>query len=212
MTSPMALVPARSRWQVVVTAAMVAGMALLAGCAGLRSVSCDVASFGQWPVERQPGSYAFDRLPSQQARAAEADALEAAARPALAKAGFVPAASGQSPDVLVQVGVRTTRADYYPWADPVWWRGGFGYWRHGPWMGPSWSLTMRTDATRYEREVAVLVRDRASNRPLFEARASTESTTAAGVEVLGAMFEAALMDFPKTGVNPRRVVVESGSQ
>lgn len=189
-------------------AAMAGVAALLAGCAAVRSVDCDVASFGDWPADRKPGTYAFDRLPSQQARAAEAESLEAAARPALAKAGFTPAAEGQAPDVLVQLGARTTRTDYYPWADPVWWRGGFGYWRRGPWMGPSWSLSMRTDATRYEREVAVLLRDRASNRPLFEARASTESATQAGADGLAALFQAALMDFPKTGVNPRRVVVE----
>ncbi|MFO1291836.1 MAG: DUF4136 domain-containing protein [Rubrivivax sp.] len=181
--------------------------AALGGCAALRSVASDVSTFGDWPAERKPGSYAFDRLPSQQAQAAETERIENAARPALAKAGFVPAAAGQAPDVLVQVGARITRTDLYPWADPLWWHGGFGYWRHGPWMGPSWSLSMRYDATRYEREVALLIRDRASGKPLFEARASNEGGTAAGDETLAAMFEAALVDFPKTGINPRRVVV-----
>ena len=182
-------------------------LATLAGCAAMRNVASDVSTFGDWPAGRKPGSYAFERLPSQQAQPAQADAAEAAARPALAKAGFVEAAPGQAPDVLVQVGARITRTDLYPWADPLWWHGGFGYWRHGPWMGPSWSLSMRYDATRYEREVALLIRDRASGKPLFEARASNEGGTAAGDETLAAMFEAALVDFPKTGINPRRVVV-----
>lgn len=181
--------------------------AALGGCAALRSVASDVSTFGDWPADRTPGSYAFDRLPSQQARAAETERIENAARAALAKAGFVPAAAGRQPDVLVQVGARVTRTDIYAWADPLWWRGGFGYWRHGPWMGPSWSLSMRYDASRYEREVALLIRDRASGKPLFEARASNEGGTAAGDDTLAAMFEAALMDFPRTGVNPRRVVV-----
>lgn len=184
---------------------------LLAGCAAMRSVSSDVTSFGAWPADRQPGTYAFERLPSQEARAAEAGALEALARPALAKVGFTPAAAGQEPDVLVQVGARTTRTDVYPWADPLWWRGGFGYWRRGPWLGPSWSISAHYDATRYEREVAVLIRDRASGKPLFESRASNEGSTVAGADTLAAMFEAALMDFPKVGVNPRRVVVTPAS-
>jgi hypothetical protein len=181
--------------------------ALLSGCASLDSVWSDVASHGEWPPERPPGRYAFERLPSQQSRAGEADALEAAARPALAKAGFVPVAPDQEPDVLVQVGARTTRTDYYPWADPFWWRGGAGYWRYGPWMGPAWSTSLYYDATRYSREVAVLIRDRRSGKPLFEARASNEGSTWGGHEMTAAMFEAALMDFPRTGVNPRRVVV-----
>ena len=119
-------------------------LATLAGCAAMRNVASDVSTFGDWPAGRKPGSYAFERLPSQQAQPAQADAAEAAARPALAKAGFVEAAPGQAPDVLVQVGVRLTRTDVYPWGDPLWWPGGFGYWRHGPWiglhrpLGPAW--------------------------------------------------------------------------
>ena len=57
--------------------------AALSGCAALNSVTSDVSSFGEWPSARKPGTFAFERLPSQQSRAAETDALEAAARPAL---------------------------------------------------------------------------------------------------------------------------------
>jgi hypothetical protein len=60
---------------------------------------------------------------------------------------------------------------------------------------------------RYEREVAVLIRDRASGKPLFEARASSEGNSSPGARVLSAMFNAALMDFPRLGLNPRQVVV-----
>jgi Domain of unknown function (DUF4136) len=174
----------------------------------MNSVSSDVSSFGEWPAGRKAGSYAFERLPSQQSRAAETEALESAAKGALAKAGFTPVAAGQEPEVLVQVGARVGRTDTYPWADPIWWRGSFGYYRYGPWFGPRWGLGMQFDATRYEREVAVLIRDRASGKPLFEARASNESSSSsAGSATLAAMFEAALMDFPRLGMNPRRVVV-----
>jgi hypothetical protein len=61
---------------------------------------------------------------------------------------------------------------------------------------------------RYERQVALLIRDRASGKPLFETRASSEGTTRSDIAMLTAMFEAAMMDFPRLGMNPRRVVVE----
>ena len=187
---------------------LLAATVALSGCAAMNSVSSDVSSFGEWPTDRKAGSYAFERLPSQQSRAAETEALENAAKAALAKAGFTPVAAGQEPEVLVQVGARVGRTDTYPWADPIWWRGSFGYYRYGPWFGPRWGLGMQFDATRYEREVAVLIRDRASGKPLFEARASNESSSSnAGSATLSAMFAAALMDFPRLGMNPRRVVV-----
>ena len=188
-------------------ACLLAATLAVGGCAALKSVSSEVSSFGDWPVERKPGTYAFERLPSQQARAEETAALEAVAQGALAKAGFAPAAAGQEPEVLVQVGARVGRSDS-PWADPFWWRGSFGYYRHGPWLGPRWGLGAQFESARYEREVAVLIRDRASGKPLFEARASNESgSSSAGSATLAAMFEAALMDFPRPGMNPRRVVV-----
>jgi hypothetical protein len=188
--------------------ATVASAVVLAGCASIRSVSTEVSSFGEWPAERQAGTYAFERLPSQQAQAAETELLENAARPALEKAGFKPAAEGQQPEVLVQVGARDSRYVSSPWDDPLWWRGGFGYWRHGPWASPRWNLNLRYDFPRYESQVALLLRDRTSGKPLFEARAATESGSRADAALYGALFQAAMVDFPKLGMNPRRVVVE----
>ena len=188
---------------------LMAGTALaLAGCAGMHTLTSEVSSFGEWPADRAAGSYAFERLPSQQARAAETDRLEEAARTALAKAGFKPAAEGAAPDVLVQVGTRVGRAEA-PWADPFWWRGGFGYWRPAPWGGSRWALSAQFDLhARYDLEVAVLLRDRASGKPLYESRASVESSSSqANTATLAALFQAALMDFPRLGVNPRRVTV-----
>lgn len=191
----------------MLAAALAAG-ALLSGCAAMRSISSEVSSFGEWPPERQAGTYAFERLPSQQAQAADSDMLEAAATAALAKAGFKPVAAGQQPDVLVQVGARDARYVVQPWDDPLWWRGGFGYWRHGPWASPRWGISMRYDFPRYESQVAVLIRDRATGKPLYETRAATEGNVRAGSLTYGALFSAALMDFPRLGMNPRRVVVE----
>jgi hypothetical protein len=193
--------------RLVIAASAATALALLAGCAALNTVTSDVSSFGEWPAGRAPGTYAFERLPSQQQRAEEADALEAAARPALEKAGFKAVANGAQPDVTVQVGTRATRTDAGPWDDPLWWRGGFGYYRRGPWPGPTWSMSVYASPPRYDREVALLIRDHASGKPLFESRASTSGGSSGSPSVTMAMFQAAMLDFPKTGINPRRVSV-----
>lgn len=207
--SPASTSTPRKRLRRSLLAAGLAGaVGALTGCAALQQVTSDVSSFGEWPADRKPATYAFERLPSQAAQVKESDELEAAARPAIEKAGFVQAAPGSEPDVLVQVATRLNRANTQAWDDPLWWRGGFGHWRHGPWIAPRWGASLRWDLTRYEREVALLIRDRKSGKPLFEARASNEGGGAAGSETTTAMFQAALADFPKLGINPRRVTIQ----
>jgi predicted small secreted protein len=192
------------------TLVLVLASAVLAGCAGTRSVSNDVSSFGDWPAGRAPGNFAFDRLPSQQALGAETDRIEAAALPALQRAGFTPAADAQTADVLVQVASRSKRSDSVFWGQPMGWNHGFAHSRWGPWFGPTWVWVPAYDFPRYEHEVAVLIRDRATGKSLFEARATSEDTASSDEVLLAAMFEATLMDFPRLGVNPRRVVVPVG--
>jgi hypothetical protein len=201
----------RFSMQALAAVAAAAALATLGGCAGIRTLSTEVSSFGEWPVGRTAGSYAFERLPSQQARAAETNQIEAAAVPALAAAGFTPVATGQQPDVLVQVGAHDGRAAYQPWGDPLWWRGGPGFWAYGPWGGPRWGMGARFDFPRIERQVAVLIRDRATGKPLYESRAASQGNSGSDGALLGAMFKAALTDFPRLGVNPRRVDVVVGS-
>lgn len=193
--------------RLLLSATAVTAAALLGGCAAMHQVTVDVSTFGEWPGGRSPGSYAFERLPSQQANAEAQRALENAAAPALAKAGFRPAEAGAEPDVLVQVGARVTRADRSPWDDPMWWHGGFGTWRRSPWRGPAWHLGWHYEPARYDREAALLIRDRASGRPLYEARASNEGLYGADGGLLRALFAAAMLDFPRVGLNPRPVTV-----
>ena len=190
-----------------VSLSLVLAAALLGGCAALTSISSDVSSFGEWPASRAAGTYAFERLPSQQALAAESEALEAAAAPALAQAGFKPATAGQEPDVLVQVGSRFQRTEDSRWDDRLWWSAGFGHWRRGFGLSPRWSLAYSSEPTRYDREVALLIRDRASGKPLFETRATNEGLSREDPSVQAALFQAAMADFPKLGLNPRRVTV-----
>jgi predicted small secreted protein len=192
-----------------VALSLLAASFVLTGCAGMRTVYSDVNSYSQWPADRKPATYAFERLPSQQAQPGVQDALEAAARDALAKAGFTEAANGSTADVSVQLAVRINRYDYWGWDDPFWWHGGRYYWhpyRYG-WWGPGFGPHYYW-SPRYEREVAVLIRDRKTGQPLYESRARNESLTSGDSATMAAMFEAALKDFPQAAVNPRRVVVQ----
>ena len=178
----------------------------LGGCAGLRTVESDVSSYSHWPAGRQASSYAFERLPSQQANPQQQDALEAAARDALAQAGFSEAADAAGADVSVQVSARVTRQDYTIYDDPFAWRGSLWYGHgFGHWWGPG--LSMSYQSPRYEREVALLIRDRRSGEVLYETRASNNGPSWGDGETLAAMFAAALKDFPQTAVNPRRVSI-----
>lgn len=194
-----------TRW-IAASALALSALGILGGCTALNTVHADLSTWGDWPAGRAPGTYAFDRLPSQQSDAEAADRIEAAARPALAAAGFVPAAPGAKAEVSVQVAYRTTRTSSAAWDDPLWWRGGFGLYRHA-WPGPVWVIDPRFDSTRYERQVAVLLRDAATGQPLYEARAANEGSTAGGDALLQGLFRAALIDFPRHGPNPRPVKV-----
>ena len=189
---------------------MIGALALAAGCASFDHLTADVATFGQWPAGRSGGSYAFDHLPSQQAQTALIQALESAAAPALAKAGLRPVAVGGTPDLLVQLGTRVSRTERAPWDDPMWWHGaGVGIWRHAPWRGSgfAWGGTLRLDPPRYEREVALLIRERSNGQPLFEARASSEGFSSRSNAWLAPLFAAAMADFPQLQSQPRRVTV-----
>ena len=95
----------------------------LAGCASLNSLTSEVSSYSQWPADRKPGSYAFERLPSQQTRPQQQQTLEDSARPALEAAGFTPAADAASSEYVVALGARVNATEQY-YDDPFWWRGG----------------------------------------------------------------------------------------
>jgi len=180
---------------------------VLTGCAAMNNLTSEVSSFGQWPADRKPSTYVFDRLPSQQARPEQQQMLEDAARPAIEAAGFTPATDEKSADVSIQLGARVNANERSPYDDPFWWRGGLFYSSYGRYgrgfWGPSFGIHYATPT--YDREVVLLIRDRQSGQPLYETRASNDGSSPAINSLLPAMFEAAMKDFPSTGINPRQV-------
>lgn len=196
---------------------------LLGGCASLRNIDSEVSTFSQWPAQRAPTSFAFDRLPSQQARPEQQQLLEDAARPALLKAGFRPAADNAQAEVNVQLGARISANERSPFDDPFWWHGGlyrgypygpygayggFGGFGYGGFGRPLWAdWDTRYGTASYEREVAVLIRDRQTGQTLYETRASNDGLSPMFGETLGAMFEAAMQGFPVADAAPRRVTI-----
>jgi len=186
---------------------------LLTGCASLRNLANDVSTYSQWPAERKPSTYAFERLPSQAAHPEQQQMLEDSARRAIEAAGFVAAADTKSADFIVQVGARVNFSDRSLYADPFWWHGGLygpriygGGFRRGYGLGFGFPYAYPTPT--YEREVALLIRDGKTGTPLYEARAVNDGGSPSINGLLSAMFEAAMKDFPYNGVNPRRIVTQ----
>jgi hypothetical protein len=108
------------------------------GCAAPTSLTSQVVSHGQWGAQRPPGTFVYERLPSQQADAdlqARQATLEQAALPALVKAGFVPVADAPQAVYGVQLSAQT-RVERQPWSryDPYWDPLWGPFW--GPYPGP----------------------------------------------------------------------------
>ncbi len=188
-----------------------AALALLASaCAGPRSVTSQVSSYGSWPTERQPGAYVFERLPSQQTQPELQDQLEAAAQPALAAAGFKLVDKAELADVNVQVAAHA-RIDPRSYHDPFW--GPFGPWYPG--VGGWWggggrggvSFSMALEPPYVQMTVDVLIRDRKGGQVLYETHARHDRVGTADARLYPYLFEAALKDFPQPAVSPRTVTV-----
>jgi uncharacterized protein DUF4136 len=189
---------------------LVTGAATLTGCAALRSVTSEVSSYGHWPAGRLPGTYAFERLPSQQVDSPLQVNIEAAAAPALAAAGFKPAANPLAADVLVQVAMQS-RVYQSPWRDRwgpygPYGRIGFGSW-HGGGGRFGFGLGMSLEPPMSEMQVDLLIRDKKTNQVLYETHAVRQQNGGWDERLMAPMFEAALKDFPLQAISPRIVSI-----
>lgn len=190
-----------------------AGVSMLAGCGTMNAVSADVSSYGQWPAGRAPSTYAFERLPSQQAQPDFQARVEAAAAPALARKGFVAVDTPDRADVLVQVATqaRTVASPYYsdPWGRRYDGRffGGFGL--GGLWGGRGGGIGfgMNFEPPLTQMQVDLLIRDRRSSQTLYETHAVHQRAGGVVDSLMAPLFDAALQDFPAPAISPRVVTV-----
>lgn len=199
------------------TFAAMAAVLVLSGCATTRVVDTQVQTFSQLPAVPVPASYRFERLPSQQSAPADQARLEAAAEPALAKAGLVRDEAAARYSVLIDSSVQSTTQMVDPW----------GYGRYGPWgpwgpygrrwyggvgyhgWGPGWGFQYDMwDRSYVEREVSVIIRELSTQRVVYETRAVHESRWPNDPALLTPMFDAALSGFPQPPAGVRRVNIE----
>lgn len=201
------------------TISILAATLALSGCAAFTQLSSEVSSYGAWPAERKPASYAFERLPSQAQNPQHQQALENAARGAIETAGFTPASDPARAEYLIQPGARVSgNAAWYD--DPMHWRGGYagyGYLDRPfamPGWGPGWGLGWGLGwgwympPPTFEREVSLLIRDRQTGQLLYETHATNLGTSPSIGALLPSMYQAAMKDFPATGPNPREVTID----
>jgi hypothetical protein len=182
---------------------------LLSGCATSYLLDNNVQSFSSLTALPAQPSYRFERLPSQQAPGQAQ--LEAMADGVLHKAGL--RRDDANPLYTVQVSARLDRV-LSPWAGPWdgWgWGGGWGMGvRHGGFGLGIGGPFGRMESPWYHREVAVIIRELASNRVVFETHAVNDGPWMDDNSVFPAMFEAALEGFPQPPAGPRRVDIQVG--
>lgn len=192
------------RWLV-----LLAMMALLAGCAGMRIVDTDVRAFAADGGVKVPATYRFERLPSQQQQGEARDRLEAIAQSALATVGMQ--RDDAAPRYSVVVELREARDPRAPWDDPPWWGGRY---HRDVVVLPSGAVVsvpmvaMQVDMSYFRREIHLLVRRLPDGVVVFESRANHDGRWSDDAAVLPAMFEAALSGFPNPPAGVQQVNIE----
>ncbi len=193
------------------TATVLTMTVLLSACSGMRIVDSDVTTFSTpgAPALALPLRYRFERLPSQQAQAAQSAELEALAAATLEKAGL--RRDDAAPQYSVQLDLRTFRDPQAPWDDPRYVGGyvvGQPTWgRYGLLMRYP-SLNLQFDYPYYRRELTVVVRRLSDAQVVYESRARHDGHWPDEEAVLPAMAQAAMQGFPATPSGLRRVVIE----
>ena len=191
---------------------MVFSVLVLSGCASVRLVDTDVRSFVTPLGVTAGAAYRFERLPSQQASAAQAR-LETLAQVALGKVGLM--RNDIEANYSVQV-IYSLRVDpYAPWEQPYGGRAGlslgfgmrsghFGLAAGRPLMpGFGWG-----ESPYYWREVNLVIRHLANGQVVYETQGAHDGRWSDSASVLPAMLDAALMNFPNPPRGPRRIELE----
>jgi Domain of unknown function (DUF4136) len=217
---------------IVISLLSVATLAQLTGCASVRLIDSEVNAFSTLATVPAASNYRFERLPSQQTNPQRQDQLEAIAQASLAKVGLQrvgDAPGSPAARYSVQMGINVQRADAAVWDDWGPRFGGFVGVSSGPYLlgrgrghgavvghigfghfgyGFPYPFPYPYVPPTYVREVSLVLRDTASNQVVFETRAKHESPWADSLNILPAMFDAALQGFPTPPAGIRQVGIE----
>jgi hypothetical protein len=209
---------------IVTTLLSIAAVVQLTGCASVRLIDSEVTAFSTLAAVPAASSYRFERLPSQQVNTQRQDQLEAIAQAALAKVGLQrvgDAPGSPAARYSVQMGINVQRSDLAVWDDWGPRFGGFVGVGSGPYLvgrGRGHGAVYGNfgfgfpypylPPPSYVRDVSLVLRDTASNQVVYETHAKHESPWADSLNILPAMFDAALQGFPTPPVGTRQVNVE----
>lgn len=187
--------PPSRRWA---CAALIAGAALLAGCAsGPREITSSVQSYSSMAGITLPATYRMELLPSQSQQQSFAK-VEAAAEKALQRVGLTRDPRPDLARLVVQVGANASQGRAYHPAYDDWFYGprfGFGMGWGGPrvGMGMQW---MDTPPMVYYRGVKLVLRDQQSQKIVYETSAAYDEVWMDDNVIWNILFDAALSDFP----------------
>ena len=194
-------------------------MMLLGGCSSVRLIDSQVLAISTLPANSPPMTgvhYRFERLPSQTLHAGAAQA-ETLAQEALARVGLTRDDEAGNYSVLLGVGVQPYLSDGggYPLSQP-WYGaarpGGYGsiMWGSGTWgSGMGYGMGMRFPPTSsYRHEVSLLLRDLRNGQVVYETRAVHFGPWSDTLNILPALLDAALRDFPNPPAGPRKINIE----
>lgn len=186
-------------------AALLIGVVLLSGCAGVRLVDTQVNSFA--PQAIAPGaSYQFERLPSQMADPANQAKLEKLAEQALSKVGLK--RQNNAPLGVQVSAVQRQENTFSQNGVGIGWGLGWVFGHGTISIGNRGALFPGLETrTTYWRQVSLIMRN-ASGTVVFESHASHEGIWPDGEVVLAAMLDAALQGFPTPPAGVRRVDIE----
>ena len=188
----------------------------LAGCGTMRLVDTDVRSYATPPLVPVGASYRFERLPSQQADAAQQARLEAMAQAALAKVGLQRDDANAGYSVQLLAGIRID--PYAPWdrRSIVWGPGfnsGWGpysgnllFMGHHPFWG--WPGFGMSEQPYYWYQVSLIIRKLDNAQVVYETQAAHDGRWADRQAILPAMLEAALQGFPNPPPGLRHINIE----
>jgi hypothetical protein len=186
--------------------AVVAAAALLTGCASTRMIDSNVRSFAGTAPAATGASFRFERLPSQRDGDATTERIENAATQALERVGLV--RNDSKALYSAQITVDAVQGVRNPYARDRFLGGSSVVVGTGGIMlgfGPMFGMEQQA---WYAHSVRVLLRDIASTQVVYEASASFEGPWSDTLNLLPAMLEAALRDYPNANPIPHKVVVE----